>query len=309
MPNGKLKPGLMIPIPVFLKENNWSLNIGQMKKAIDEARPHCEPRGLVLINRGNPTGQILSYDNVREVIKFCAREKLVLFADEVYQETVFTKDIIFHSCRKVLRDLGPEYNNFQLMSLNSASKGFYGECGLRGGYLELVGFSNAVKLQFRDMMSPSKSGSTIGQAAMSLICCPPQPGDKSHETFIQEKTAILDSYQRKAKITTSMLNSLEGVTCNEVTGALYAFPRIRLPQKAIEEAKVSKRVMDNFFSFVLMETTGIVPIPGGVFTQKEGTYHFRLTILPSEEKIAPMHERLSKFHKEFMDKYKEDKEN
>ena len=54
----------------------------------------------------------------------------------------------------------------------------------------------------------------------------------------------MDSYQRKAKITTSMLNSLEGVTCNEVTGALYAFPRIRLPQKAIEEAKVSKRVMD-----------------------------------------------------------------
>ena len=41
-----------------------------------------------------------------------------------------------------------------------------------------------------------------------------------------------------------MLNSLEGVTCNEVTGALYAFPRFRLPQKAIEEAKVSKRVMD-----------------------------------------------------------------
>ena len=50
--------------------------------------------------------------------------------------------------------------------------------------------------------------------------------------------AILDSYQRKAKITTSMLNSLEGVTCNEVTGALYALPRIHLPRKAIEEAKV-----------------------------------------------------------------------
>ena len=36
---------------------------------------------------------------------------------------------------------------------------------------------------------------------------------------------------------------------------------------------------------------------------------YRLTILPPEEKIAPMYERLSKFHKEFMDKYKDDKEN
>ena len=69
----------------------------------------------------------MSYDNIKEVMKFCAREKLVLFVDEVYQETVFTKEVQFHSCKKVLRDLGPEYNNFQLMSLNSASKGFYGE--------------------------------------------------------------------------------------------------------------------------------------------------------------------------------------
>lgn len=73
------------------------------------------------------TGQVLTYYNIREVIKFCAREKLVLFADEVYQETVFTDEVQFHSCRKVLRDLGPEYNKFQLMSINSVSKGFYGE--------------------------------------------------------------------------------------------------------------------------------------------------------------------------------------
>ena len=35
-----------------------------------------------------------------------------------------------------------------------------------------------------------------------------------------------------------MLNSLEGVSCNAVTGSLYAFPKIVLPQKAIEEAMV-----------------------------------------------------------------------
>jgi len=34
------------------------------------------------------------------------------------------------------------------------------------------------------------------------------------------------------------LNSIEGVTCNEVMGAMYAFPRIHLPEKALAEAKV-----------------------------------------------------------------------
>ena len=39
-------------------------------------------------------------------------------------------------------------------------------------------------------------------------------------------------------LTTEVLNSMEGVKCNEVQGAMYAFPRITLPQRAIEEAKV-----------------------------------------------------------------------
>lgn len=33
-------------------------------------------------------------------------------------------------------------------------------------------------------------------------------------------------------------NSVEGMSCNEVQGAMYAFPRIILPPKAIEAAKV-----------------------------------------------------------------------
>ena len=52
--------------------------------------------------------------------------------------------------------------------------------------------------------------------------------------------AILDSYQRKAKITTKMLNSFKDVSCNPVTGSLYAFPKVILPQKAVEEAKVRR---------------------------------------------------------------------
>lgn len=56
--------------------------------------------------------------------------------------------------------------------------------------------------------------------------------------MLQEKTIIQESYKKKAKLTTEVLNSMEGVKCNEVEGAMYAFPRITLPQRAIEEAKV-----------------------------------------------------------------------
>ena len=56
---------------------------------------------------------------------------------------------------------------------------------------------------------------------------------------MQEVTLIKDSYKKKAKMTTEVLNSMENVKFKEVAGAMYAFPRITLPKKAIEAAKVS----------------------------------------------------------------------
>ena len=39
---------------------------------------------------------------------------------------------------------------------------------------------------------------------------------------LQEVTSIKDSYRKKAKMTTEVLNSMENVKCNEVAGAMYA---------------------------------------------------------------------------------------
>ena len=60
------KTDISSQIPYYLEEeNNWSLNIGEMKKAIDEARPHCKPRGLVLINPGNPKKPVFSFSRIK----------------------------------------------------------------------------------------------------------------------------------------------------------------------------------------------------------------------------------------------------
>ena len=41
-------------------------------------------RSLVVINPGNPTGNSLPYQNMVDVVHFCAKHNLVLMADEVY---------------------------------------------------------------------------------------------------------------------------------------------------------------------------------------------------------------------------------
>lgn len=38
------------------EENNWALDIDELERALKESQPHCVPRGIVIINPGNPTG-------------------------------------------------------------------------------------------------------------------------------------------------------------------------------------------------------------------------------------------------------------
>lgn len=50
-----------VQINYYLNEEKcWSLDIGELQRALDEARLHCNPRALCIINPGNPTGTFLS---------------------------------------------------------------------------------------------------------------------------------------------------------------------------------------------------------------------------------------------------------
>merc|ERR1712189_51863 len=95
----------------------------------------------------------------------------------------------------------------------------------------------------------------------------------------------LASLARRAKLVAETLNSIEGFTCNVVQGAMYAFPQIHLPKKAIEAAQEAGQAPDVFYAFNLLESTGICVIPGSGFGQLPGTYHFRTTILPQGQTI------------------------
>lgn len=72
-------------VPYYLNENNgWMLDISELQKALNNAkRENINVKALVFINPGNPTGQCLSYENIRDLIKFSYENNLVLLADEV----------------------------------------------------------------------------------------------------------------------------------------------------------------------------------------------------------------------------------
>ncbi|KIY92376.1 hypothetical protein MNEG_15586 [Monoraphidium neglectum] len=130
------------------------------------------------------------------------------------------------------------------------------------------------------------SPGTVGQIAMSCMVNPPAPGSPSYDLWRQEREGELASLRRRAHMVTDGFNSLEGVTCNFTEGAMYAFPRLHLPPKAVAAAKAAGKAPDVFYCLRLLEATGISTVPGSGFGQEEGTFHLRTTILPREEKMA-----------------------
>ena len=119
-------------------------------------------RALVLINPGNPTGQVLSPEAVQDVCKFCKKHGLVLLADEVYQENVYHPTKTFTSAKKAAFDAGV-LGEFELVSFHSTSKGIWGECGRRGGYMELQGFDADVAAQIYKLASSGLCSGLPGQ--------------------------------------------------------------------------------------------------------------------------------------------------
>ncbi|KAF6137028.1 hypothetical protein GIB67_030792 [Kingdonia uniflora] len=295
-------------IPYYLEETaNWGLDINNLRQSISLARSRdITVRAMVIINPGNPTGQCLSEANLQEILKFCYHEKLVLLADEVYQQNVYQDERLFISARKVLLAMGSPFNKeVQLVSFHTVSKGYWGECGQRGGYFEMTNIPPQTVDEIYKVASISLSPNVPGQIFMGLMVNPPKPGDISYLKFDLESKAILESLKKRAHIMTNGFNSCRNVVCNFTEGAMYSFPQIRLPQKAIEAAKTAGKVPDVFYCLKLLEATGISTVPGSGFGQKDGVFHLRTTILPAEEDMPAIMESFKKFNDRFMEQYED----
>ncbi|KAL8111758.1 hypothetical protein AgCh_019459 [Apium graveolens] len=297
-------------VPYYLEETaNWGLDIQNLRESVAESRARgITVRAMVIINPGNPTGQCLSVANLKEILKFCNQEKLVLLGDEVYQQNVYQDERPFISSKKVLMDMGPPMSKeVQLVSFHTVSKGYWGECGQRGGYFEMTNIPPKTVDEIYKVASISLSPNVPGQIFMGVMVNPPKPGDISYDRFARESKGILGSLRKRAQIMTDGFNSCRNVVCNFTEGAMYSFPQVRLPPKAIDAAEKAGKVPDVFYCLKLLEATGISTVPGSGFGQKDGVFHLRTTILPAEEDMPAIMSSFKKFNDEFMELYEDNR--
>ncbi|KAG8097121.1 hypothetical protein GUJ93_ZPchr0013g35412 [Zizania palustris] len=301
-------------VPYYLDESSgWGLEISELKRQLEDARSKgIAVRALVVSILEILLGRLVSMfsfvlkkDPVSKREIRCNSLRSEKELKKVYQENIYVTNKKFNSFKKIVRSMGYNGDDLRLVSFQSVSKGYYGECGKRGGYMEVTGFSTTVREQLYKIASVNLCSNITGQILSSLVMNPPKAGDASYDLYEAEKDSILESLARRAKAMAFAFNGIDGITCNKTEGAMYLFPRIHLPQKAIETASAVNKAPDVFYARRLLDTTGIVVTPGSGFGQVAGTWHLRFTILPPEEKIPSIISRFREFHEEFMAQYRD----
>jgi len=296
-------------VPYYLDEQSgWQITPEDLQRGYDESvAKGVKPRLIVIINPGNPTGQVLTESTIRKIVEFSYKNGIVILADEVYQQNIYREDRQFVSFKKVVSTMPEPYNNTELISFHSTSKGILGECGARGGYFEWHNLDPEVEAQIHKLKTIRLCSNTNGQLLTDLMVRPPTEAENGKEVtgqFKKETSDLFSSLKSRSKIVHSYLNRMKGVTCGEIEGAMYAFPRIHLSKKAVAEARSQNIEPDLFYTLEALKATGICTVQGSGFRQKADEYHYRITTLVTpDEKLERKMESLRKFNDKFMDKY------
>ena len=302
--------GIMIPIPQYPlysatikrcggllvgyypdEEKDWALTPDILEESYQKANSEgINIKSIVIINPGNPTGSILDKNSIDGIVNFVEKYDLSIIADEVYQENLYGGSFISMSSAIGSRDI-------PLFSLHSISKGFSGECGHRGGYMELrnMPIMNNTNVNLSELIlkqaSVSLCSNTVGQAIVYMMVKPPKMGSEAHNTYIEEKNTILSELEAKAVLIKESFKQMEGMQCFGRTGAMYLFPRMNF---------LPNDITDFDYCMRLLEETGICTVNGGGFGQKNGTNHLRIAFLPPKDSITRFLPDWIRFHNRFI---------
>ena len=156
---------------------------------------------------------------------------------------------------------------------------------------------------YNKLSSVNLCSNLTGQILTDMMVCPPKEGEASYEEYWNQYNTAMNSYKNRAKTLVSGLNKIPGITSNPIEGAMYAFPQIEIPDAYRRRAGKEHVNPDFLWCMDLLENERVVVVPGSGFEQVPGTYHFRTTILPGEEDMDDVVERVTRHQNRILEEY------
>jgi aspartate/methionine/tyrosine aminotransferase len=248
------------PVPVRLREDR------NFRMDLDELGALVTPRTRVLIlnTPQNPTGGVLTREDVEFVSRLAQEHDLLVVADEIYSQIVYGFQHV-----SVLSQPGMKERSVLMDGMSKA----YAMCGWRLGYA-VAPRELAASMETLMINSSSCAAAFTQMAAVEAF--------ESPETQATVDRMVAQ-FQRRRDLVVNALNSMPGVRCQRPEGAFYAFPNIEgtgLGERALAEG--------------LLEEAGVAVLPGTAFGAA-GAGFLRLAYTQGEADLRKGLERMGEY--------------
>ncbi len=255
MPEVVLAGGTAISVPTYAKDSF------QVRAETIEAHITPRTKALLIGYPNNPTGAVMSRENLEALAQVAIRHDLVVVSDEIYERLVYGIGHTHFASLPSVRE--------RTIVLSGFSKS-HAMTGWRIGYVtappDLLAAMRKVH-QYTIMSAPT----TAQVAALT--------GLNDAEEDVQ---AMCAEYDRRRKLIVSGFNEL-GLTTFEPRGAFYAFPNVS-----------ASGMDDNTFAETLLKEEEVAVVPGSAFGPS-GTGFVRASYATAYEKIEEALERMHHF--------------
>jgi aspartate aminotransferase len=188
-------------VPLQLSErNDFRIDLDELESKVSD-----KTRLIIFNSPHNPTGGVLTRDDLKAIAEFAVRHDIMVLADEIYSEIVYEGE--HHT---ILSFPGMQERT---ILLDGFSKTF-AMTGWRLGYgifpPEMIPHIS------RLIINSVSCTSTFSQRAAIAALTGPR----------EEVDAMLKAFRERRELVYEGLNRIPGLRCNHPAGAFYAFPNI-----------------------------------------------------------------------------------
>lgn len=236
--------------PIFVEttgENGFKLEIQKVEEALS-----AKTRMILLNYPNNPTGAVMTRNELRPIADLARERDLWVLSDEIYDCLVYEGE---HASILSFPNMSE-----RTMYINGFSKA-YAMTGWRLGYA--IAPAELITEMSKIQEATTSSTTSFVQAAGITALCGGQEFTKK----------MREEYRKRRDVIVEELNSIEGINCTKPGGAFYAFPSIEgLRVKSLE------------FCEKLLREAGVAAVPGSGFGPY-GEGHVRFSYATSMENI------------------------
>jgi aspartate aminotransferase len=249
-----------VPKAVTLREETgFRMDLDELASLIT-----AKTRMLIVNTPQNPTGGVLTEEDIKFVCDLAHKHDLLLVSDEIYSQLVYGFHHVSPLSHPGMRE--------RTVLMDGLSKS-YAMTGWRLGYA-VAPRALAAKLDTLMINSSSCAAAFTQMAAIEALSAP----ESEHAVARMVKV-----FEHRRNLVVDGLNAIPGVRCARPQGAFYAFPNIE--GTGFDEHELADR---------LLSEAGVAVLPGTAFGHA-GKGFIRLAYTQSEEELKLGLDRIGEF--------------